>query len=215
MLIGATVRGQRVPDRGGRRRARVPAADQCFRLLQHPGVDAAARRRDQLLLREEGETRTASPAALPRPRDAWARYCCSAGAGWAAPACRSAWRTAAATRPRRCASACRTRCSRSSCRARPPPARSTNSRVSPNIEVSTALPHSVNTISVAVTCGVVSPEKFMYVYPGEEADVSLEQEQQDSLLCECVVHCRRRLYKAKISYSFYGTKQRVFQNFLT
>lgn len=66
-----------------------------------------------------------------------------------------------------------------------------------------------------LACLTKHREKFMYVYPGEEADVSLEQEQQDSLLCECVVHCRRRLYKAKISYSFYGTKQRVFQNFLT
>ncbi|KAF9803453.1 hypothetical protein SFRURICE_005257 [Spodoptera frugiperda] len=35
-----------------------------------------------------------------------------------------------------------------------------------------------------LACLTKHREKFMYVYPGEEADVSLEQEQQDSLLCE-------------------------------
>ncbi|KAF9419940.1 hypothetical protein HW555_003652 [Spodoptera exigua] len=58
-------------------------------------------------------------------------------------------------------------------------------------------------------------EKFMYVYPGDEADVSLNQEQQDSMVCDCVVHCRRLQYRATVSYSFYRSKPHVFQNFLT
>ncbi|XP_022818083.1 sodium channel protein Nach-like [Spodoptera litura] len=58
-------------------------------------------------------------------------------------------------------------------------------------------------------------EKFMYVYPGEVAHESLQQEQQDSMECDCAVPCGRQLYRATISYSYYRSKPRVFQNFLT
>ncbi|XP_047033809.1 sodium channel protein Nach-like [Helicoverpa zea] len=59
-------------------------------------------------------------------------------------------------------------------------------------------------------------EKFMYLFPGEDAGPELSQELQDAMDCShCRVQCTRHQHSASISYSFYTAKARIFRNFLT
>lgn len=59
-------------------------------------------------------------------------------------------------------------------------------------------------------------EKFMYVFPGDDAHPALSQELQDALDCPaCRVKCRRQLFSSTVSYAFYRGKSRIFRNFLS
>ena len=56
----------------------------------------------------------------------------------------------------------------------------------------------------------------MYIYPGPDAHPTLSQELQDALDCpDCMVKCRRHLFSASVSYSFYRNKSRIFRNYLS
>ncbi|KAJ8713776.1 hypothetical protein PYW08_007396 [Mythimna loreyi] len=67
-----------------------------------------------------------------------------------------------------------------------------------------------------LTCLNKHREKFMYVYPGDDAHPSLSQEVQDALYCpDCMVQCRRQLFSASVSYTAYSGKPHVFRNFLS
>uniref|UniRef100_A0A2A4K4F6 Uncharacterized protein n=1 Tax=Heliothis virescens TaxID=7102 RepID=A0A2A4K4F6_HELVI len=80
-----------------------------------------------------------------------------------------------------------------------------------------AQPHEAPTCTVnELNCLNKHREKFMYLFPGEEAGPELSQEMQDAMDCShCMVQCTRHKHSASVSYSFYSAKSRIFRNFLT